>query len=72
MKALKHHLKHFVKNAPIALGIILIWRGVWVALDTLDQLFFGGDHGISAAIGIIVGFVLLYYSEEGLQSLERL
>ena len=71
-KHLKHHLRHFMSNAPVALGIILIWRGIWVVLDAVDQLLCGGSHVITASIGIIIGFLFLYYSEDGLKSLERL
>ena len=68
----KHHLRHFMENVPVALGIILIWRGIWVPLDFLDQWLCSGNHIITAGIGIILGFTLLYYSDEGLKSLERL
>lgn len=65
-------LKYFAKNISIAIGIILIWRGVWVLLDLLDQVLFGGDHIVTAVSGIIVGVIILYLPDKNLNALERL
>ncbi len=69
-----HHfgLGYFVKNISIAVGIILIWRGVWVLLDLLDHVLFGGSHIITAIGGIVIGILILYLPERSLKSLERL
>lgn len=69
-----HHFgfRYFIKNISIAIGIILIWRGVWVLLDLLDLLIFGGNHIVTAIGGIIVGILILYLPERNLQVLERL
>ena len=64
--------KYFAKNISIAIGIILIWRGIWVLLDLLDYLLFGGSHIITAVGGIIFGILILYLPEEDLKALERL
>ena len=70
---MKHFgLTYFVKNISIAIGIILIWRGVWVVLDLIDHLLFGGNHIVTAVGGIIVGIVILYLPEKNLRALERL
>ena len=70
---LKHlSLKYFTKNIAIAIGIILIWRGIWVLLDLLDQLLFGGNHSITAIAGIVVGVIILYLPDHNLRALERL
>lgn len=65
-------LKYFTKNISIAIGIILIWRGIWVLLDLLDYLLFGGGHIITAVVGIIIGILILYIPEHDLKALERL
>lgn len=69
-----HHFgfRYFVKNISIAIGIILIWRGVWVLLDLLDSVLFGGSHIVTAVGGIIFGIFILYLPERNLQALERL
>jgi len=63
---------YFVKNVSIAIGIILIWRGVWVVLDLLDRVLFGNNHIITAVLGIIAGVVILYIPDRNLKALERL
>ncbi len=63
---------YFFKNVSIAIGIILIWRGVWVVLDLVDRLLFGSNHIVTAVGGIIVGVVILYLPEKNLKALERL
>ena len=63
---------YFTKNISIAVGIILIWRGVWVVLDWIDWWIFGDDHIITAVLGIIFGVVILYLPEHNLKTLERL
>ena len=65
-------VKYFTKNVSIAIGIILIWRGVWVLLDLVDQQLFGGSHVITALLGIVVGVLILYLPEKNLKALERL
>ena len=70
---MKHFgLTYFVKNISIAIGIILIWRGVWVVLDLIDNLLFGGNHIVTAVGGIIAGIFILYLPEKNLRALERL
>ena len=64
--------RYFTKNISIAIGIILIWRGVWVMLDLLDSVLLGGNHVVTAVAGIIVGIVILYLPERNLKALERL
>ena len=64
--------KYFTKNISIAIGIIFIWRGVWVLLDLLDNLLFGGNHIATAVGGIIIGIIILYLSDHNLSALERL
>lgn len=66
------NLKHFAKDMSIAIGIILIWRGVWVILDLIDKLLFGNDHIVTAIIGIIAGIIMLYLPDKDLKALERL
>jgi len=71
---MKHRFdfKHFAKDMSIAIGIILIWRGVWVIFDLIDKLLFGNSHIITAVIGIIVGIIMLYLPDRDLKALERL
>ncbi|MEK7121900.1 MAG: hypothetical protein AAB857_04315 [Patescibacteria group bacterium] len=65
-------IKYFTKNISVAVGIILIWRGIWIMLDLLDEVMFGGNHIITAVGGIVVGIIILYLPEKNLKALERL
>ena len=65
-------LEAFAKNISIAIGIILIWRGVWVLLDLFDEWLFGGNHIVTAILGIIGGIIILYSPDHNLKALERL
>ena len=65
-------IKYFTKNIFIAVGIILIWRGVWILLDLVDQHLFGGSHIVTALLGIVIGVLILYLPDKNLKALERL
>ena len=65
-------IEYFTKNISVAIGIILIWRGVWIMLDLLDKLIFGGNHIITAIGGIVAGIIILYLPKKNLKALERL
>ncbi len=65
-------LEYFTKSIVVAVGLILVWRGVWVALDIVDKWLFGGNHIVTAIIGIVVGLAFIYFPEKNLKTLERL
>lgn len=65
-------LKYLTKGISIAIGIVLIWRGIWIILDQIDYLIFGGSHAVTAILGIIVGIAILYLPDHNLKALERL
>ena len=65
-------LEYFTKSIVVAVGLILVWRGVWVALDIVDKWLFGGNHIVTAIIGIVVGLSFIYFPEKNLKTLERL
>jgi uncharacterized membrane protein HdeD (DUF308 family) len=58
--AYRHTLSYFLENLTVVIGLVLIWRGVWYVLDEIDILFFGGNHGLTAVVGIILGLIVLY------------
>jgi hypothetical protein len=67
-----HNPGYFVSSFGIVLGIILIWRGLWFALDWFDKTFFGGTHWVSVVGGIIVGFLILYLPKHNLSVIRKL
>lgn len=62
-----------IKEAIITVvGVVLVWRGIWLILDALDKWFFGGNHFITGVIGFIAGLALLYYLDNDLEELRVL
>ncbi len=63
---------YFVKNISVVLGIVLIWRGIWIILDKVDYALFGGDHIFTAVTGVIIGILILYIPDRDLKELGNL
>ncbi len=63
---------YFARNFAIALGLVLIWRGIWYALDATDRVFFAGNHFYTAIGGIALGLLILYLPDHDLKELEKL
>jgi len=51
------------------IGVVLIWRGVWVLLDFVDHWLFGKISITLAIAGLIIGFVLLYLHDHKIDEL---
>jgi hypothetical protein len=45
---------------------------VWYVLDEIDILFFGGNHGLTAVVGIILGLIVLYIPDHDLKEIQKL
>lgn len=65
-------LRLLAKNMTIVVGLVLIWRGIWYVLDAVDLRVFGGNHEITAVVGILVGLLLLYLPDGDLKEIEKL
>ncbi len=61
-----------LKNFSVALGIILIWRGLWYVLDWVDAAWFMNNHLYTALGGIALGILILYLPDKDLKELGRL
>jgi len=68
----KKLFQYFAKNIFVAIGLVLIWRGIWSLLDALDYWLFGGNHVWSAVIGIVIGLLILYLPDKDLKEIEKL
>jgi hypothetical protein len=53
-------------------GVVLVWRGLWLILDSVDLYFFGGNHILTGISGFIAGIGLLYYLDNDLEELRVL
>ena len=62
-----------IKEAIITVvGVVLVWRGIWLMLDAIDTWFFGGSHFATGVMGFLAGFWLLYYLDNDLEELRVL
>lgn len=68
----RHHFSYFTSSFAVVLGLVLIWRGIWYVLDAIDRALFGGDHFLTAVVGIIVGLLILYLPDKNLSELRKL
>ena len=68
----RHPLRYLGSNMGVAIGLIMIWRGVWYGLDALDYWIFGGTHWVTSLFGIVLGIAILYLPHHNLRALERL
>jgi len=60
------------RNFSVAAAIIMIWRGIWYALDIVDVWLFSGSHIWTAVIGIVIGILILYIPDRNLDELGKL
>lgn len=70
-KTIKHLLRG-LRSMYVVLGVVLIWRGVWVILDFFDVLIFGEISLILAGVSILVGLFLLFKHDHKLDELGHL
>ena len=52
MNIVKNNLKYIV----IAVGVVLVWRGIW---GLLDQILFPSDPFLSYGLSIVAGIAVL-------------
>ncbi|MDP3954492.1 MAG: hypothetical protein Q8Q06_03705 [bacterium] len=65
-------ISYFSKNLAVVIGLVLIWRGVWYALDWLDVVLLGNNHVVSVVGGIIAGLLILYLPDKDLKEIQKL
>ena len=65
-------IRYFGRNLGVVIGLVLIWRGIWLLLDGLDKFLFEGSHFITAPLGIIIGFIILYLPDKDLKEIQKL
>jgi hypothetical protein len=65
-------IRYFTKNIAIVVGLVLIWRSIWYALDFIDLVLFHGQHIFTALGGIALGLVILYLPDKDLKEIEKL
>lgn len=63
---------YLARNVSVAVGLVLVWRGIWYVLDGLDAWLFGGSHLWTAFAGIAAGLLILYLPDKDLKEIEKL
>lgn len=71
-KSEKLTLRKFTKDIFIVIGLVLIWRGIWYILDSIDLAYFGGSHMLTAVSGVVIGLLILYLPDHDLKEIEKL
>lgn len=64
--------RYLAKNLATVVGLVLVWRGIWLMLDGVDILFFAGNHFWTALPGVILGLAILYFPDKDLKEIEKL
>ncbi len=70
----KNNLKpsYFVHHLSLVVGLVLVWRGIWLVLDEVDLIFFDGYSGWTGLLGVIIGLAVLYFPDKDLKELDKL
>jgi uncharacterized membrane protein (DUF373 family) len=53
-------------------GVVLVWRGIWLILDTIDIFLFNGMHALTGVVGIVAGMYILYRHHKNFDELRKL
>lgn len=64
--------RKLIQNFLVVLGIVLIWRGLWYALDAIDTYVWQGNHFFTAIGGVLLGLIILYLPDHDLKELGKL
>ena len=72
MKHKNLNIKYFASNLGIVIGLVLIWRGVWLTVDLIDKYIFDGVTVYTAIGGIVAGLLILYLPDKDLKELQKL
>jgi hypothetical protein len=68
----EHPIRYVTSNLSIVIGLVLIWRGVWYTLDSIDYALGDTTHLVSALGGIVLGLLILYLPDHDLKEIQKL
>jgi hypothetical protein len=58
-----------LKKILVFIGLVLIWRGVWVLIDKLETALFAGNSLLFGFFNILLGLGLIWLIDRKLKSL---
>ncbi len=68
----RHLFRYFRDNLAIVFGIVIMWRSIWIILDTIDKYLFGNNEVLTAIPWMIIGLLILYLPDHDLKELQKL
>ena len=68
----RHPIRYIAQNLAIVVGLVLIWRGIWYILDSIDMAYLGGSHIWTALGGVVLGLAILFIPDHDLKEIEKL
>ncbi len=68
-KRVREHLHHCARSLSCVTGVVLIWSGIGIALEYVQQLFFVGHELLLALGALILGILILYLPDRDLDEL---
>ena len=71
-RRLHHRLSYFTSSFATIIGVVLVWRGVWYAVDWIERQILPQEHWLTLPIGVVLGFLILYFPDRSLDELRKL
>lgn len=53
-------------------GVVLVWRGIWLILDSIDYWLFHGSHLLTGIFGVCAGLYILWRHHHNFDELRKL
>jgi uncharacterized membrane protein HdeD (DUF308 family) len=72
MNKRKNITAYFAKNITVVIALVMVWRGVWYILDSIDTWLFGSYNHWTGLLGIVIGIAILYMPDKDLKEIEKL
>ncbi len=63
---------YFAGHLYMVIGMVLIWRGIWLVLDGIDYWLFDGYSGWTGTLGVAIGVLMLYLPDKDLKEIEKI
>ncbi len=64
-------LRQMRHSLYVIIGVVFVWRGVWVILDVIDHRYFGGNNVLFASALIALGIWLMYLHDHRYDRLDH-
>ncbi len=69
---MKRGKRYLLERFATVVGVVLVWRGVWIMFDLFDQAIFGGISAKTALLSVALGLLFLYLPRKDFRSIDKL